>query len=512
MPFKSKAQRKWMFANKPEMAERWEDHTPRGTKLPSRVKKAVALSQIRLLQRLATPRSVQGMTRRAVEDEDENSLVDVLQQAVLEKDAERRKPYRNRVDVYPLNSKGLLYSGTYPDGSIGLFGGGIDPGETAAVAGKRELLEEGGRRVDNVKRVGVPKFEESRLVRKGWAAAGKTERLKRYAGTRTFSVVGDLVKGKKEDLTEPSDHIKNIKFRTLPEAIKMQETAIANSKSGHKGILTYRLKALKMVDAMQTSNQKVASVYPRRQEQSKRQNIGSAVLGAGAGAAISRPLSWAADDIASHGLIDQGNAQGAPGLVKKLLKAEGGGHQIPLTRVPTESSSAYVQAPGPIRKKLQKSLSPKLQALLSRESILLPKKVNPFIAAHEVGHATGGRLAKFLMRNRGGIMAGSALGSVGLLGHAALTGKKGEGMGATGYAAPAVAAIAPLAIQGEELRATVKGKRLLDKAKIKVPRIGKMMRSQQLNYLLGNLGKVAPIGLGAFALHQALKKKDKPNA
>lgn len=38
MPFKSEAQRRWMHANKPEMAKRWETDTPSG-KLPDRVKK-----------------------------------------------------------------------------------------------------------------------------------------------------------------------------------------------------------------------------------------------------------------------------------------------------------------------------------------------------------------------------------------------------------------------------------------------------------------------------------------
>lgn len=39
MPFKSTKQRKWMYANKPKMAERWEKHTPKNKKLPNRVKK-----------------------------------------------------------------------------------------------------------------------------------------------------------------------------------------------------------------------------------------------------------------------------------------------------------------------------------------------------------------------------------------------------------------------------------------------------------------------------------------
>lgn len=38
MPFKSQAQKKWMYANKPQMAKRWSDHTPKGKKLPKKVK------------------------------------------------------------------------------------------------------------------------------------------------------------------------------------------------------------------------------------------------------------------------------------------------------------------------------------------------------------------------------------------------------------------------------------------------------------------------------------------
>lgn len=38
MPFQSQAQRAWMYANKPEMAKRWEKETPKGKKLPKHKK------------------------------------------------------------------------------------------------------------------------------------------------------------------------------------------------------------------------------------------------------------------------------------------------------------------------------------------------------------------------------------------------------------------------------------------------------------------------------------------
>ena len=39
MPFKSTAQRKWMYSNKPEMAKRWEKETPKGKPLPKKAPK-----------------------------------------------------------------------------------------------------------------------------------------------------------------------------------------------------------------------------------------------------------------------------------------------------------------------------------------------------------------------------------------------------------------------------------------------------------------------------------------
>jgi hypothetical protein len=40
MPFKSDAQRRWMYATHPQMAKRWQRHTPKGKDLPEHVKKS----------------------------------------------------------------------------------------------------------------------------------------------------------------------------------------------------------------------------------------------------------------------------------------------------------------------------------------------------------------------------------------------------------------------------------------------------------------------------------------
>lgn len=43
MPFKSRAQQKWMFSQKPEMAKRWAAETPSFKSLPEHVMKKKAL-------------------------------------------------------------------------------------------------------------------------------------------------------------------------------------------------------------------------------------------------------------------------------------------------------------------------------------------------------------------------------------------------------------------------------------------------------------------------------------
>jgi hypothetical protein len=42
MPFKSEAQRKWMYANEPKMAKRWSKETPKGKRLPKKVSRRAA--------------------------------------------------------------------------------------------------------------------------------------------------------------------------------------------------------------------------------------------------------------------------------------------------------------------------------------------------------------------------------------------------------------------------------------------------------------------------------------
>ena len=225
------------------------------------------------------------------------------------------------------------------------------------------------------------------------------------------------------------------------------------------------------------------------------------------GSVVGSLLSSGSKAVAENSLMGQGGERATDAVLKKLQKFEPAAG-LPRFSVPREELSSYATKPTGYMKQVHKLMPEMVQEMVKKEQINLPDKVNPFIAAHEVGHASGGRVAKTLMRHRLPIMLGSGLGGLGLLAHAAATGERGEGMGATGYAAPAVAAAMPVLTQAEELRATLKAKKLLGKAKIKVPNLGRMMRGQQLNYLLGGLGAVAPVAGGALALHHYLKSKD----
>jgi hypothetical protein len=54
MPFKSKSQRRWMYATHPEMARHWEEVTPKGKSLPERVKKATLRGFIDELKKISS--------------------------------------------------------------------------------------------------------------------------------------------------------------------------------------------------------------------------------------------------------------------------------------------------------------------------------------------------------------------------------------------------------------------------------------------------------------------------
>lgn len=68
MPFKSEKQRKWMWANHPEMAKKWDKHTPKNKKLPK--KKSLNISIIKTAIRW----SFAELTKKEIKDFVEKEL------------------------------------------------------------------------------------------------------------------------------------------------------------------------------------------------------------------------------------------------------------------------------------------------------------------------------------------------------------------------------------------------------------------------------------------------------
>ena len=75
MPFESQAQRRWMYANEPEIAKKWSEHTPKGKKLPEYVKQKEA--------HMTTEQAyINGFVKRANEHGfTDNEAVKILKQA-----------------------------------------------------------------------------------------------------------------------------------------------------------------------------------------------------------------------------------------------------------------------------------------------------------------------------------------------------------------------------------------------------------------------------------------------
>ncbi len=102
----------------------------------------------------------------------------------------KQLPYRDRAEMYALDKDGNVFGGLYDHGGFGVFGGGIDPGEDAAEAAAREFQEESGYAVTNPR---VLPFQPHAV---DWTPPYKSkkqaERAKKYRGSRTYYVLGDL--------------------------------------------------------------------------------------------------------------------------------------------------------------------------------------------------------------------------------------------------------------------------------------------------------------------------------
>lgn len=111
---------------------------------------------------------------------------------MAEEIAADERPYRDRAEMYAIDGRGRVFGGLYPNGNFGVFGGGVDPGETPVEAAAREFPEECGYEVTDARMVPVdPHVVEWKPPYK---TAKQAKRAKEFKGSRTFYVVGKLGK------------------------------------------------------------------------------------------------------------------------------------------------------------------------------------------------------------------------------------------------------------------------------------------------------------------------------
>jgi 8-oxo-dGTP pyrophosphatase MutT (NUDIX family) len=152
------------------------------------------------------------------------------------------KPLRERVEVYALKD-GKVLAGIYPDGSVGVPGGGVSSGESPEHAAKREYKEEAGLTVKNLQPLPVPPLVEKWEKRKDLTDKEK-ERRKEFSGSRTHFYIADL-SGKGGKAVDPSA-LKRLVPRSVAALVdKLQEQADSGKKRDK-----VRLKVLETVQEL----------------------------------------------------------------------------------------------------------------------------------------------------------------------------------------------------------------------------------------------------------------------
>ena len=82
MPFKSEKQRKWMHANEPEMAKKWEKEEALREKIRGIIKRELEATTTSVIPPHDTPRAFKKSTHKAIKvDDEDDDKIDELQTA-----------------------------------------------------------------------------------------------------------------------------------------------------------------------------------------------------------------------------------------------------------------------------------------------------------------------------------------------------------------------------------------------------------------------------------------------
>lgn len=152
------------------------------------------------------------------------------------------KPLRPRVETYAFTEDGKILAGKYPDGSVGVFGGGVD-GDSLETAAKKEYREEGGRTLKSVEKIkGVKpltkKWEDDPTV---GASPKHKKRMEQYSGSKTIFMTGEV--GDKAKVVD-GHKLKGVRAYTIKELISAQKKSLKKGNKDMDDIKRARLAVL----------------------------------------------------------------------------------------------------------------------------------------------------------------------------------------------------------------------------------------------------------------------------
>lgn len=155
-------------------------------------------------------------------------------------EAEDTRPYRERAELFAMRD-GKVYGGLYPDtGSFGVFGGGIDPGETPEQAALREFQEESGLTATNARLIPIPPLDHE--WKPPYDSVKHALRAKTHRGSRTHYVMADL--GDFSMRGQAEEQRKNERLYDLNEAIALASNvtgSLAAPNAKRKQVLEHLL-------------------------------------------------------------------------------------------------------------------------------------------------------------------------------------------------------------------------------------------------------------------------------
>lgn len=159
------------------------------------------------------------------------------------------KPLRLRVETFAFTPDGKVLAGTYPDGGVGVFGGGVD-GDSPEAAAKKEFREEGGRRLLNVQKIrgvrpAVQLWKDEPLPGMKETPKHKARR-EQFSGSKTIFMMGEV--GGKAKVIDGSK-LKDVRPKPLDDLIKQQRAAMENTDPALQATHKARLQVLERLRA-----------------------------------------------------------------------------------------------------------------------------------------------------------------------------------------------------------------------------------------------------------------------